>query len=175
MNPNTTPDLLTPRRADSARISEWAREVLEAEGRAILSLNERIGKEFERSIQILLEVQGQVLTSGVGKSGLVAKKIAATLTSTGTPANFVHPVDAIHGDRRAERRRSCWDSFPHSGGEAFRFSRSRAARSRRSREDRTACWIWDAFARHVPRTWCPRRPPRRRWRSGTRSRLFCFG
>jgi len=46
----------------------------------------------------LLEVQGQVLTSGVGKSGLVAKKIAATLTSTGTPATFVHPVDAIHGD-----------------------------------------------------------------------------
>ena len=98
MNRNTTPDLLTPTRADSARIAEWGREVLEAEGRAILSLKERIGKEFERAIHLLLEVQGQVLTSGVGKSGLVAKKIAATLTSTGTPATFVHPVDAIHGD-----------------------------------------------------------------------------
>jgi len=85
-------------RTDSARVSEWGREVLEAEGRAILSLKDRIGKEFERAVQLLLEVQGQVLTSGVGKSGLVAKKIAATLTSTGTPATFVHPVDAIHGD-----------------------------------------------------------------------------
>ena len=89
---------MAPSRADSARVSEWGREVLEAEGRAILSLKERIGKEFERAVQLLLEVQGQVLTSGVGKSGLVAKKIAATLTSTGTPATFVHPVDAIHGD-----------------------------------------------------------------------------
>lgn len=89
---------MAPSRADSARVSEWGREVLEAEGRAILSLKDRIGKEFERAVQLLLEVQGQVLTSGVGKSGLVAKKIAATLTSTGTPATFVHPVDAIHGD-----------------------------------------------------------------------------
>jgi len=98
VNRDTAPDLLTPARADSARVAEWGREVLEAEGRAILGLKERIGKEFERAIQLLLEVQGQVLTSGVGKSGLVAKKIAATLTSTGTPATFVHPVDAIHGD-----------------------------------------------------------------------------
>ncbi len=98
MNRNTTPDLLAPARADSARVAEWGREVLEAEGRAILGLKERIGREFERAIQLLLEVQGQVVTSGVGKSGLVAKKIAATLTSTGTPSTFVHPVDAIHGD-----------------------------------------------------------------------------
>jgi arabinose-5-phosphate isomerase len=98
VNRYTTPDLLTPTRADCARVAEWGREVLEAEGRAILGLKERIGKEFERAIQLLLEVQGQVLTSGVGKSGLVAKKIAATLTSTGTPSTFVHPVDAIHGD-----------------------------------------------------------------------------
>ena len=98
MNPNTSSDLLASNRAELARVSEWGRQVLEAEGRAILSLKERIGKDFERAIQLLLEVQGQVVTSGVGKSGLVAKKIAATLTSTGTSANFVHPVDAIHGD-----------------------------------------------------------------------------
>jgi len=93
-----TSDLLNPARTDSARVVDWGREVLEAEGQAILALKERVGKEFERAIQILLQVQGTVLTSGVGKSGLVAKKIAATLTSTGTPATFVHPVDAIHGD-----------------------------------------------------------------------------
>jgi len=98
VNRHTTSDLLAPSRADAARVSEWGREVLEAEGNAILDLKERIGKDFERAVQLLLEVQGQVLTSGVGKSGLVAKKIAATLTSTGTPASFVHPVDAIHGD-----------------------------------------------------------------------------
>jgi arabinose-5-phosphate isomerase len=98
VNPNTSSDLLASNRADLARVSEWGRQVLEAEGRAILSLKDSIGKDFERAIQLLLEVQGQVVTSGVGKSGLVAKKIAATLTSTGTPANFVHPVDAIHGD-----------------------------------------------------------------------------
>ncbi len=98
MNRDTTSDLLAPARPDSARVPEWGREVLEAEGRAILALKERIGKDFERAVQMLLEVRGQVLTSGVGKSGLVAKKIAATLTSTGTPASFVHPVDAIHGD-----------------------------------------------------------------------------
>ena len=98
MNPKTSTDPLPSQRENATRISAWAREILEAEGEAILGLRDRIGKDFERAVQILLEVQGHVLTSGVGKSGLVAKKIAATLTSTGTPANFVHPVDAIHGD-----------------------------------------------------------------------------
>ena len=98
MNRTGLRDILSPSRGDTSRVSDWGREVLEAEGRAILALKERLGKEFERAVQVLLEVQGQVLTSGVGKSGLVAKKIAATLTSTGTPATFVHPVDAAHGD-----------------------------------------------------------------------------
>lgn len=77
---------------------DWALEVLELEGAAVLALRDRIGPEFERAVRTLAAVQGQVVTSGVGKSGLVAKKIAATLTSTGTPATFVHPVDAVHGD-----------------------------------------------------------------------------
>lgn len=98
MNPKTSTDFLPSKQENAARISAWAREILDAEGEAILGLKDHIGQDFERAVQILLEVQGHVLTSGVGKSGLVAKKIAATLTSTGTPANFVHPVDAIHGD-----------------------------------------------------------------------------
>ncbi len=79
-------------------ICEWAREVLDLEGAAVTQLKARIGREFEAAIRALAEVRGQVLTLGVGKSGLVAKKIAATLTSTGTPSTFVHPVDAVHGD-----------------------------------------------------------------------------
>jgi len=79
-------------------IADWAREVLDLEGAAIAQLESRIGREFEAAIRALAQVRGQVLTLGVGKSGLVAKKIAATLTSTGTPATFVHPVDAVHGD-----------------------------------------------------------------------------
>lgn len=84
--------------AGDAPVLDWAREVLDLEGAAVLALRDRIGPEFERVVRTLLAVRGQVVTSGVGKSGLVAKKIAATLTSTGTPATFVHPVDAVHGD-----------------------------------------------------------------------------
>ena len=82
----------------TAQLIEWGREVLSYEGEAIEALKALIDNGFAGSVRLLLEVKGQVLTSGVGKSGLVAKKIAATLTSTGTPATFVHPVDAVHGD-----------------------------------------------------------------------------
>ncbi|TMQ67239.1 MAG: KpsF/GutQ family sugar-phosphate isomerase [Candidatus Eisenbacteria bacterium] len=84
--------------ASETQVAAWAREVLALECEAIQGLKPLIGKEFEAAIQTLSKVRGQVLTLGVGKSGLVAKKIAATLTGTGTPATFVHPVDAVHGD-----------------------------------------------------------------------------
>jgi arabinose-5-phosphate isomerase len=87
-----------PEAAARPPILDWAREVLDLEGAAVLALRDRLGPEFERVIRALAAVEGQVVTSGVGKSGLVAKKMAATLTSTGTPATFVHPVDAVHGD-----------------------------------------------------------------------------
>ena len=86
-----------PAGPDSTLI-DWAREVLSLEGEAVLALKSLIGSSFEGAVRALSNVKGQVLTTGVGKSGLVAKKIAATLTSTGTPATFVHPVDAVHGD-----------------------------------------------------------------------------
>ena len=81
-----------------SQVSAWAREVLALECDAIHGLKSLINREFEATIQTLSKVRGQILALGVGKSGLVAKKIAATLTSTGTPATFVHPVDAVHGD-----------------------------------------------------------------------------
>ena len=83
---------------EDAPVLAWAREVLDLEGAAVLALKPRIGPEFEAAVRAIASAKGQVLTLGVGKSGLVAKKIAATLTSTGTPATFVHPADAAHGD-----------------------------------------------------------------------------
>ena len=84
--------------ATESQVLAWGREVLSLEEDAVRALKDLIGKEFEEVVQGLSKVTGQVLTLGVGKSGLVAKKIAATLTSTGTPSIFVHPVDAVHGD-----------------------------------------------------------------------------
>ena len=81
-----------------SEIIAWAREVVDVEERAIRGLKSLIDAPFEGAVQALSKVRGQILTLGVGKSGLVAKKIAATLTSTGTPATFIHPVDAVHGD-----------------------------------------------------------------------------
>ncbi|MCX5800528.1 MAG: KpsF/GutQ family sugar-phosphate isomerase [Candidatus Eisenbacteria bacterium] len=75
-----------------------ARQVLRKEGEAVLSLAETIGSEFERAVETVIAGKGRVIVTGVGKSGIIASKIAATLTSTGTPAFFIHPGDAAHGD-----------------------------------------------------------------------------
>jgi arabinose-5-phosphate isomerase len=75
-----------------------ARKVLETEAAAILALVERLDQRFERSVQLLLECRGRVILTGMGKSGLICRKIAATLTSIGTPSFFLHPAEAIHGD-----------------------------------------------------------------------------
>jgi len=100
--PSVREGVLDPARpkvaSDASRIVEWANEALTLEGEAIENLKSLLGKSFEDAVQALSRVRGQILTMGVGKSGLVAKKIAATLTSTGTPSVFVHPVDAVHGD-----------------------------------------------------------------------------
>lgn len=75
-----------------------ARRVLEEESKALLLLSESLGHDFISAIQILESVQGRVIVTGIGKSGHIAGKIAATLASTGTPAFFVHPTEASHGD-----------------------------------------------------------------------------
>jgi len=79
-------------------IIEQAREVLKIEARSILALIKRIGPEFERGIEMILASKGRVIVTGIGKSGLVGRKIAATLNSTGTLSVFLHPAEAIHGD-----------------------------------------------------------------------------
>ena len=74
------------------------RRVVATEAEALAALAGRIDGTFVRACRLLAEAKGRVLVSGVGKSGHVARKIAATLTSTGTPAAFLHPVEALHGD-----------------------------------------------------------------------------
>jgi arabinose-5-phosphate isomerase len=77
---------------------ELARKVLETEAAAILALVSRLDSGFERTVDLLRECRGRVILAGMGKSGIICRKIAATLTSTGTPALFLHPAEAIHGD-----------------------------------------------------------------------------
>jgi arabinose-5-phosphate isomerase len=75
-----------------------ARKVLQTEAEAILALVERLDGRFEQAVNLLLECRGRVIVTGMGKSGIICRKIAATLSSTGTPALFLHPAEAIHGD-----------------------------------------------------------------------------
>jgi arabinose-5-phosphate isomerase len=74
------------------------RRVLRLEADAILAIDGALGAEFARAVELLRDCTGRVIVSGLGKSGLIARKIAATLTSTGTPAMWLHPVDSLHGD-----------------------------------------------------------------------------
>src|SRR5436190_15206570 len=75
-----------------------ARRVLELEARAILDLVPRLDGSFDRAVELLAACQGRVIVTGMGKSGLIGAKIAATFSSTGTPSIFLHPAEAVHGD-----------------------------------------------------------------------------
>ncbi len=77
---------------------EMARRVLRIEADAVSALAERLGPEFGAAVELILACHGRVIVSGIGKSGHVARKIAATMASTGTPAFFVHAAEAVHGD-----------------------------------------------------------------------------
>ena len=75
-----------------------ASEVFDSEAKAILKLKDSLGIDFDKAIDILYNTKGKVIITGMGKSGLIGKKIAATLTSTGTPSYFLHPAESTHGD-----------------------------------------------------------------------------
>ncbi|MBU2551003.1 MAG: KpsF/GutQ family sugar-phosphate isomerase [Proteobacteria bacterium] len=75
-----------------------AREVLAIEAEGILNLRERIGREFAETVELIYGSKGRVIVTGIGKSGIVGRKIVATLNSTGTSSFFLHPVEAMHGD-----------------------------------------------------------------------------
>ncbi|MFQ5930311.1 MAG: SIS domain-containing protein [Acidobacteriota bacterium] len=74
------------------------RKVLQIEAEAIAGLIPRLGESFDRAVELLANCKGRVVVTGMGKSGIICRKIAATLSSTGTPSVFLHPAEAIHGD-----------------------------------------------------------------------------
>lgn len=82
----------------SQKIKQQAKDVLDIESEAILNLKESINGQFVEIVKEILNCPGRVIMTGMGKSGLIAKKLAATLASTGTPSFFLHPAEAIHGD-----------------------------------------------------------------------------
>lgn len=94
----TTPTPPTPRPLDDAAILELGRAAFGQEAAALAAIGAGLDAAFPAAVRLLLECRGQVLVTGLGKSGLVARKLAATLTSTGTPSHFIHPVEAAHGD-----------------------------------------------------------------------------
>ncbi|OIN94407.1 MAG: arabinose-5-phosphate isomerase [Comamonadaceae bacterium CG1_02_60_18] len=83
---------------DATRVLALAHETLDVEAAAVLGLKRWLGDDFVRAVRLMLQVQGRVVVMGMGKSGHIGRKLAATLASTGTPAMFVHPGEASHGD-----------------------------------------------------------------------------
>lgn len=98
----------------STRISR-ARHVLEVEGRALETLRARLDADFERAIEVLLGCRGKVVVAGIGKAGLVGRKLAATLASTGTTAVFLHAAEASHGDAGTVARGDVLVALSYSG------------------------------------------------------------
>jgi arabinose-5-phosphate isomerase len=92
-----------------------AKKVLRIEAAAILGLVDRLNGDFETALDLLYQCRGRVIVTGMGKSGIVSRKIAATFSSTGTPAFFLHPAEAIHGDLGAIREDDVVVALSHSG------------------------------------------------------------
>jgi len=96
-------------------INDLAKEVLDIEANSILKLKDKMNGNFEKAIEILYACKGRVIVTGMGKSGLVGKKIAATLSSTGTPSYFLHPAESTHGDSGIITREDVIIAISNSG------------------------------------------------------------
>lgn len=95
--------------------TSYAKSVIDSEISSLNKLRHSIGKEIDQSLELLLNCKGRVIVSGMGKSGLIGKKIAATLSSTGTPSFFLHPAEALHGDLGVVRKEDVFFSISNSG------------------------------------------------------------
>jgi len=96
-------------------ITDLAKEVLDIEANSILRLKNSINENFEKAIELLYACKGRVIVTGMGKSGLIGKKIAATLSSTGTPSYFLHPAESTHGDSGIITREDVIIAISNSG------------------------------------------------------------
>ncbi|MEI8378212.1 MAG: KpsF/GutQ family sugar-phosphate isomerase [bacterium] len=96
-------------------ITDLAKEVLTIEANSILRLKENINQNFEKAIDLLYACKGRVIVTGMGKSGIIGKKIAATLSSTGTPSYFLHPAESTHGDSGIITREDIIIAISNSG------------------------------------------------------------
>lgn len=96
-------------------LEQIAQEVLDIEANAILKLKERVGNDFAKAIDIIYNCKGRIIITGMGKSGHIGRKIAATLTSTGTPSYFLHPAESTHGDSGIITRQDVVIAISNSG------------------------------------------------------------
>lgn len=94
---------------------QLARKVLQAEGSAISMLVDQVDQSFARAAETLYGCEGKVITTGIGKAGIIAQKVSATLASTGTQSIFLHPVEALHGDLGRVQREDVALALSHSG------------------------------------------------------------
>jgi arabinose-5-phosphate isomerase len=101
---------------DRGTLLEEGRRVLRAEADAVAGLADRLGEGFVEAVEHLYGARGRIIVTGIGKSGIVARKVAATFTSTGTPASFLHPVDGLHGDLGIVSRDDVGIFVSRSGG-----------------------------------------------------------
>ena len=101
--------------SDAQRFLQLAREVLDIEADAVRGLKDRLGADFLEAHRLMLETRGRVVVTGMGKSGHIGSKIASTLASTGTPAFFMHPAEASHGDLGMITRDDIVLAISHSG------------------------------------------------------------
>lgn len=96
-------------------MTDLAKEVFDIEADSILKLKNVLNSDFDKAIDILYACKGRVIVTGMGKSGLIGKKIAATLSSTGTPSYFLHPAESIHGDSGIVTREDVIIAISNSG------------------------------------------------------------
>ena len=108
-------DTATHRTRESEPALEAGRRVIRMEADALHALAQRLGGEFDEAVQLIAKSAGRVIVSGIGKSGIIGRKIASTLTSTGTPAIFLHPVEGLHGDLGIVTRDDCAILISKSG------------------------------------------------------------
>jgi len=103
---------------NTEEVIQKAKRVIEEEIKELSKLSERLDQSFVRAIELILDCKGKVITTGVGKSGYIAQKIASTLSSTGTPAHYLHPSEALHGDLGVIEGRDVVIAISNSGESA---------------------------------------------------------